>query len=526
MIKLLLLTGFILLHFNITRYLHIMQQAFYNFTDYMPTLKNTKKLGVNISEILLLILFILSFITKSYVIYIIWALVAFISFVYEIKNKPQTKKKFSITNRVKIIYTLLYLIIFAAILYTLIGIKEKNYIPYYILFGLLSLNKHFAILMVAVANALAKPINYLFNKKYINEAKKILNEKQDMKIVGITGSYGKTSTKNIVSSILSEKYNTVMTPKSYNTTLGVVRSIRENIRPYTEVFVCEMGASRLKDIKKICNIVKPDYSVITSIGPQHLMTFKSIENVEKGKFEIVTNAKNNALSIFNIDNQYIKDGIKKYVGNKRYITYSLENKEADYYVEGISIDETGSSFKIVGKDETYDISTRLLGKHNIYNIVCAVAIAHDMKIEKEKIEKAVKRLAPVEHRLELKKMQNILVLDDSFNSNPEGSKYAVETLLMFKSKYKVLVTPGMIELGEKTYELNKKFGEYALGSDFIILVGDKTTKPIEDALKENNYTNYVKVKDIYEAFIKLNEMKNKHKDMLALIENDLTDSYS
>lgn len=526
MIELLLLTGFVLLAFNVNRYLHIMQQAFYDFTDYMPTLKNTRKLGINVSEIFLFVLFILALITKSNAIYIMWGIVAIISFIYEIKNKPQAKKKFNITKRVKIIYTLLYLILSAMILVVVMGISRKNYVPYYILFALLSLNKHFAILMVAIANALAKPINSLFNRKYINEAKKILKEKPDMKIIGITGSYGKTSTKNIVSAILSEKYNTVMTPKSYNTTLGVVKSIRENIRPYTEVFVCEMGASRLNDIKKICNIVKPDYSIITSIGPQHLMTFKSIENVEKGKFEIVTNSKDNALSVLNIDNEYIEDGIKKYMGSKKYITYSLNNKKADYHVEDISIDETGSSFKIVGKDETYNIETRLLGKHNIYNIVCAVAIAHHMKIEKEKIEKAVKKLAPVEHRLELKKMQNILVLDDSFNSNPDGSKYAIETLLMFKDKYKVLVTPGMIELGEKTYELNKKLGEYALGCDYVILVGQKTTKPIEDALMENNYTNYIKVKDIYEAFIKLNEIKNKHRDMLALIENDLTDSYS
>ena len=514
--------GFVLLHFNINRYLHIMQQAFYNFTDYMPTLKNTKRLGINFAEILLVLISVVIVIDGSLWAYIAWMVVAVITLYYGIKNKPQTKKKFAITTRVKTIYGIIYLLLIIAVV--LFVMNEKYTLP--ILFMLLSLYKHFAIFVVALCNALAKPINNMLNQRYINDAKRILKEKSDMKIVGITGSYGKTSTKNIVSAILSEEYNTVMTPKSFNTTLGVVRSIRENIRPYTEVFVCEMGAARVGEIKEICDIVKPDYSVITSIGPQHLMTFKSIENVQKGKYEIVTNSKEDSFAILNIDNEYIKDGIEKYAKNKNIITYSLDNKEADYYVKNISLGDMGNKFTLVACDEEYELESKLLGKHNIYNIVCAVAIARLMNVSKEKIVKAVKKLEPVEHRLQLKKMQNILTLDDSFNSNPEGSKAAIECLCMFEDKYKVLVTPGMIELGEKTYELNKKLGEYASKCDYVILVGEKTTKPIEDGLQECGYNNYEKVKDVYEAFTRLSEIQNKHRNLLALIENDLTDSYS
>ena len=523
-----LFAGILLLHFNIVKYLHIMQQAFYEFKDYIPTLKSTNRFKVDFSEVLLVVLGVAIILLKnSTILLILWIIVSIITLVYSIKNKPQTKKKFAITFRVRVIFSVIYILL-GVLVYFLVklNIKSENYNLCYITLILLSLNKHFAICIVALSNALAKPIVNIFNNRYIKDAKRILNEKKDMKIIGITGSYGKTSTKNIIGKILEEEYNTVITPKSFNTTLGVVRSIRENIRPYTEIFVCEMGASKLNDIKKICKIASPDISVITSIGPQHLMTFKSIENVEKGKFEIVKNSKQGAVSVLNIDNEYIVDGIKKYANDKNIITYSINNSKADYYVQDIEINEQGSSFKIVSKDETYNISTKLLGKHNIYNIVCAVAIAKLLNISKEKIEKSVRKISPIEHRLELKKMQNILVLDDSFNSNPEGSKSAIECLNAVKDKYRVLVTPGMIELGEKTYELNKNLGKYASKCDYCILVGEKTTKPIKDGLDEEGYKNYEIVKDIYEAFIKLNSIRNKHDNLIALIENDLTDSYS
>ena len=316
-----------------------------------------------------------------------------------------------------------------------------------------------------------------------------------------------------------------MTPKSFNTTLGVVRAIRELVKPYTEVFVCEMGASKLKDIEDICKIVKPDISVITTIGPQHLTTFKSMENIEKGKFEIITNAKEEAIAVLNIDNEYIQDGIKKYVNGKNVIKYSMNNKEARYTVEDVKMSDKGSIFTVCEGDSKFTLETRLLGKHNIYNILCAVAIAKELNMTNEEIKKAVKKIKPVEHRLELKNMGGILALDDSFNSNPEGSKAAIDTLCMFKDKYKVMVTPGMIELGEKTDELNKKLGEYATVLDYVILVGDVTTKKIEEGMKEKGYSNYIVVKDLYEAFRKLEELQVSNTNLLALFENDLPDSY-
>ena len=177
-----------------------------------------------------------------------------------------------------------------------------------------------------------------------------------------------------------------------------------------------------------------------------------MENIQKGKFEIVENSSQGSVSILNIDNNYIDEGINLYAMDKKVIKYAIENKDkADYYAENINMTEKGTTFDIIHHEEKIHIETKLLGKHNIYNILCAVIIAKQLNVENKKIELSVKKVRPIEHRLELKTMGGVLALDNSFNSNPEGSKAAIECLNMFKNKYKVLVTPGMIELGDKDY---------------------------------------------------------------------------
>ncbi len=518
--------GLVFLQININKYFHTLQLTFYNFTEFFPTVKKTGELKFSIGQLGLVIVSVLTVIFNNIFLYIIWLLICFIDIYFYYIFKPKPKKKFVITKRVKITYAIIYIFELITLVMPFFILTYYNNILWAIPFLAISLYKYVAMFFVCLCNAIAKPILKLFNNKYIKSARNIINSNKDMKIIGITGSYGKTSTKNIVTQILSEAFSVVMTPKSFNTTLGVTKSINENIKPYTEIFVCEMGAARLGEIKEICNIVKPDYSVITSIGPQHLTTFKSIENVQKGKFEIIVNSKDDSTAVLNIDNEYIKDGISKFIKNKNVITYSLSSKNANCYVENISMDENGSSFDVIYKGERICLKTKLLGKHNIYNIMCAVCIAKDLNVKNEQIIRAVKNVRPIEHRLELKRMNGVLALDDSFNSNPEGSKMAIECLSMFKDRYKVLVTPGMIELGDKEYELNKKLGEYATSCDYVILVGNKTTAPIEDGLKEKGFKDYIIAKDIYEAFSIINELKLKHSNIVTLFENDLPDSYS
>ena len=523
----LILISIVFLHINLTRFLHIFQLTFYNFTEFFPTIKKTKEIKFGVGQLSLVILWLFSAIFNQVWNYVLWTVVLIVVMYYTNMFKPKAKKKFVITKRVKITYAVSYIFETILLILPLVYFAYMNTIPFYFFALFLAMYKYTGILFASIGNFITKGIMKIENKKYINEAKEIINSNKNMKIVGITGSYGKTSTKNIVYAILNECFSTVMTPKSFNTTLGVVRSIRENIRPYTEVFVCEMGAARLGEIKEICDIVSPDFSVITSIGPQHLTSFKTIENVQKGKFEIVTNAKKDAVAILNVDNSYIASGIDMYAKDKKVIRYGTKNSEnIDYRVENISMNENGSTFDLIHNNEKLTFETKLLGKHNIYNIMCAAIVARQLGASNENIIKAVKKVRPIEHGLELKKMGNILALDDSFNSNPEGSKAAIECLSLFKDKYKVIVTPGMIELGDKDYELNKKLGKYCTRCDYVILVGTKTTKAIKDGMDEEGYKNYLVVKDVYEAFKKLNNIKASHENLITLFENDLPDSYS
>ncbi|MDD2376050.1 MAG: UDP-N-acetylmuramoyl-tripeptide--D-alanyl-D-alanine ligase [Clostridia bacterium] len=519
--------GLILLQININKFLHVLQQSFYHNTEFIAVLRKTNSLKIDIFEIILTVTSIISMFIFEDTMYIFWIIFSIFAIYYTIIHKPKIKKKFVITTRVKTTYFAIYILIILLIILPYMLVKtqiiDKNIFNIVLV---LSLNKYLAIFINMVANIIITPVLQLLNLRYINEAKNIIKTSKNLKVIGITGSYGKTSTKNIIYQILSQKFSTVMTPKSYNTTLGVVKSIRELVKPYTEVFICEMGAARIGEIQEICEIVPPDYSVITSIGPQHLSTFKSMRNIVQGKFEIVNYAKQDSVAILNIDNEDIKNNIEKQVNAKKIIGYSISDAKQKYHVENIHMNDKGSTFTVVCSDKKIDLETKLLGRHNIYNIVCSVAISKELGMTDIEIQKSVKKLRPIEHRLELKSMNGILALDDAFNSNPEGSKMAIECLCMFENKYKVLVTPGMIELGEQEYELNKKLGEYATKCDYVLLVGDKTTKPIKDGMDVLNYTNYEIVKDVYEAFDKLIKIKEKHPNLIALFENDLPDSYS
>ena len=152
-----------------------------------------------------------------------------------------------------------------------------------------------------------QPVENAINKKYYDEAASILASMPGLKVVGITGSYGKTSTKHYLNRILSEKYNVIMTPGSFNTPMGVIRTIREMMKPYNDLFIVEMGAKNIGDIKEICDLVHPQMGIVTAVGPQHLESFKTIENVQRTKFELVDALPADGFAVVNNDFQYISN---------------------------------------------------------------------------------------------------------------------------------------------------------------------------------------------------------------------------
>lgn len=380
----------------------------------------------------------------------------------------------------------------------------------------------FPLIPVTVSLLIMKPIEKAISSYYVRDAKKILRSQRDMKIIGVTGSYGKTSTKFILGRILSEKYNTLITPENYNTPMGVVITVRTKMRPQTEVFVCEMGAKRKGDIAEICDIADPDLGIITSIGPQHLDTFGNIETVVSTKFELADRVKKNGGTVYlNSDNTYIN--AKK--GDYRSVTYGTGN--ADCTAEDITYSPEGLKFKIKKGDTEFSVTSKLLGTHNALNIAAASALALDMGLTPEEITYAVSKLKPIEHRLELKPYINgATLIDDAYNSNPEGCLEAVRVLGSFDGMKKIIVTPGLVELGEREYECNRALGaEAAKYCDVIILVGKKRSVPLADGVRSQNFDEscLYTVSSFKEAMGVFGKLCDGN--TVILFENDLPDNY-
>ncbi len=498
---------------------HMLQQEFYLTKNYARWVKKHPGRNFAFFDIVLAaLLLILSTFLPIYITYIFWTAVNVLSFLARINKKEKAKKPLVFTARVKRLSVCAAILLagYGTAVYFLLG---KIYLA--ILLQLAA--SLFAFLFVIFSNILAMPVEKMVAGYYIGDAKKIINKMSHIKVVGITGSYGKTSSKYILAELLSAKYDTLMTPESYNTTMGVVRTIRERLKPIHEIFVCEMGAQNTGEIKEICDIVKPNFGIITSIGPQHLETFKSLRNIIKTKLELTDSLSDKSCAVVNLSSEHVK--ANKPTGAT---SYSLTKEDGgDYFAKNISYGPFGARFTICGKDiESFDVETKLLGKHNILNIVGAAAMALKLGMTPEEIARAAKRIKPVPHRLELKKQAGgISVIDDAFNSNVEGSKSAVEVLGSFERGKRMLITPGMVELGDKQYEYNFKFGEYAAKNcDYIILVGEKQTLPIKEGLGTFPQDKIYVAKDLNDALGKMREVCTS--GWTVLFENDLPDLYN
>lgn len=370
--------------------------------------------------------------------------------------------------------------------------------------------------------AITYPIEKAVSYWYINDAKRILKEHKNLKVIGITGSYGKTTTKFILNRILSEKFNTVCTPQSFNTPMGVVRTVRGRIKPQTQIFVCEMGAKKIGDIKEICDIANPDYGIITSVGQQHLDTFKSVRNVFKTKFELADAVtKKGGITLANIDSE----GIAARKATRDDVVYF--GTDTNYSAKNIFCSEEGTVFDLCLDGSVFTVSTRLLGFHSVCDILAAAAMAHILGVGDDDIKFAISSLKPTEHRLELKSyVNNSLLIDDAYNSNPEGCLEAVRVLGSFKNRKKVIITPGLIELGSREYDCNYALGlEATKHCDVIILVGKNRSKPMRDAIETTDFNrdNVYVVSSFKEAMEVYTPMANG--SSVVLLENDLPDNY-
>ncbi len=515
------------------RGLHMLQQNLYNENNRYGKwiIKNKKELlsvdflAVLVSLIGVIVVYDLPttsilFVFLMIAIYCISAL----SWNYRIKNDQQ-KKPLVVTARIKRLMVTLGILCLLPIIFLYLCFDSTRVV--WICLLILSFMVAFLPLTVYLANILNYPIERMVYHYYERKAKNKLRSMERLKIIGITGSYGKTSCKNILSDILNIKYMARPTPKNLNTYYGLMITINNHLDKFDEIFIAEMGAYVKGEIRGLCELVQPQYGILTTIGTAHLETFGSEENIVQGKFELIESLPPDGIGVLNGDDpKQLHYDLKN---NCRILWYGIENHDVDVYAENIKASNKGTIFSVKFKKEkkAYPFETKLLGKHNVSNILAALALGYEFGISVSELQKAVKLVQPVEHRLQLKKLGGFYQIDDAYNSNPVGAKSALDVLSMMPG-LKVVVTPGMIELGAKEEAYNQTFGEQIADvADYVVLIGKKKTKPIYQGLKNKDYDmeRVVIYNDVREAYSFIQTLQEEN-GVYALFENDLPDTYN
>lgn len=516
------------------RYLHMLQQNLYNENNrYLKWVFKNSRVFLDIDLITLsvaLIGWLVVFdIEKLEVLVgiILIGLNIFLGMEWKRRIRiDQNKKPLVITKRVKRLIITISILYLVPIILGIINYDNKQFI--WLMIFIISVMLVINPFMVFIANIINFPIERSVYHYYKHKAQKKLKSMTNLKIIGITGSYGKTSSKNILSDILNIRYNALPTPRNLNTYNGLIMTVNNNLDKFTDIFIAEMGAYVKGEIRGLCKLVKPQYGILTTIGTAHLESFGSEENIVEGKFELIESLPKDGFAILNGDDP--KQVSYKLKNDVRVIWIGIDNETCDVRATNINVSGKGTSFDVLVKSTggKYRFVTKLLGKHNVYNILAGIACGIEFGISMEDLISAVSMVRAVEHRLELKKLGVFYQIDDAYNSNPVGAKNACEVLGMMDG-IRVVVTPGMIELGEKEAYYNKEFGkQMAEVSNYVVLIGEKRTKPIYDGLIESGFDkdNIIVYNDVREAYTFINSLSDGKRDVFALFENDLPDTYN
>ncbi len=327
-----------------------------------------------------------------------------------------------------------------------------------------------------------------------------------LKVIAITGSYGKTSTKEFLTTILSEKFKVLSTKEHQNSEIGVANCILNDLKPEHQIFIAEVGAYDKGKVKEVCNIVKPDLGVVTGVNEQHLALFGSIKNLlsAEGGEELADSLPDNGVLIVNGDNKYCQALYKKFEGKKHLYSFTNNVLDSDIWSDSISVRQENISFLAVDKSgEMMHFDARILGKHNIQNLLGAILIAKKLGMDFGEISDGCKKILPQQAGISLKKeMHGINIVDSSYSSNPDGVLADLDYLAVFPNK-KVVVMPCIIELGEKSAEIHEKIGRKIaqVCNMAIITTKDKFASikkgAMENGMKEKNIVLCDKPQDIY-----------------------------
>ncbi|MCL2675186.1 MAG: UDP-N-acetylmuramoyl-tripeptide--D-alanyl-D-alanine ligase [Firmicutes bacterium] len=388
--------------------------------------------------------------------------------VLQKKQKQKTPLKF--TSRI-IRQIILLAVVYCGLCFTAVYFVFDYALGY----ALLGVMAFLIPLCVTFTHFLALPVEILINRHYFIKARRRLSA--GMIKIGITGSYGKTTAKNILCTFLSKKYKVVGTPASINTPMGICKLVNGGGLTDCEIFVAEMGARRRGDIKTLCKLVNPDHGIITAVGSQHLETFKTIEAVTVTKLELARGAK--GFVVVNSGDNRLCEGVLALLDEiggegktekERFLYAGIGGTDARF--EDVALGAEGTQFTLVIGDEGVEITTPLLSRHVPPLIASCALLAHKLGVSLTDIQAAAVELQPVPHRLQLIKTGANIVIDDAYNSNPEGAKDALEVLGCFAGA-KLVITPGFVELGaEEAGENLKLGGNIAKTADFLISVNN------------------------------------------------------
>lgn len=398
-----------------------------------------------------------------------------------------------------------------------------RFIPY-LSFGLIGIIPILLPFVVLLAYYITWPIEKIISNSYLKKAKKKLHKNENLIVIGITGSYGKTSVKNILDTILSEKFKVCATPASYNTPLGLSKTILSKLKLDDEIFLAEMGAKQRNDIMELCNMVSPKIGIITGIGNQHLLTFGSEENIVKTKGELAEFITKNGGKIYACtDNEKTRQLTKIYPNA---IQSSIDSKEG-LFVCDVKNTTEGLEFDLCYKKEKVHCKTILLGEHNVSNILLVSKVAFDLGLSLDEIASGISKLKTIPHRLEILKSQSqYTIIDDAYNSSVEGSSASLKVLSYFDGN-KFVITPGLIELGSEQFNANFEFGKnMAKVADFVLIDSPINFDAISSGLIFGGFDEkkIIQVANLNLAVEMLAKLA-KQGDVV-LFENDLPDNYS
>lgn len=359
-----------------------------------------------------------------------------------------------------------------------------------------------------------------------NEARKLLQEYQPF-IIGITGSYGKTSTKHALGRILQGSLGPTFWPsKGVNTLMGTTREIREFLRPGHRLAVIEMGAYYVGSIRKLCALTPPQAAIITGIGLAHLERYKAQETIELAKSELVQALPKHGVLVCNGDNEGARRLAKQYKTERTYLYGFDASQPLDCHITQLKIMENGTRFKINWMGSVYDAYTPQYGSVNISNLAAAFTMAVSLGASPDYVIALMGSLESVKNRLEVRREGSVTYIHDAYNSNPDGFKAALEVLRDYPGNKRFLMTPGMIEFGHQQAVQNQQLAYLASSiCSHVLIVGSTNYESLIKGLQEGGFLreNIIMCRHREDAFLKLRSLMQEGD--IVLIENDLPDLY-